>query len=118
MVDRRAFTTLVVGGVAAPKASFAQNSKAVNVFYSGVGPELTLYSVDADNAALVKRDTVSAPANIWPMPVREGAGIGTIPAAIGMFRIGGDGKLEFVRKYDIDATAKKQHFWAGMVTLP
>jgi hypothetical protein len=37
MVDRRTFTTLVVGGVAAPKASFAQNSKAVNVFYSGVG---------------------------------------------------------------------------------
>ena len=35
-----------------------------------------------------------------------------------MFRIGGDGKLEFVRKYDIDATAQKQQFWAGMVTLP
>jgi hypothetical protein len=46
--------------------------------------------------------------------MREGA---DIPAAIGMFRIGGDGKLEFVRNYDIDATAQKQQFWAGMVAL-
>jgi hypothetical protein len=51
------------------------------------------------------------------MPVREGSGIATMPAAISMFRIGGDGKLEFVRKYDIDASAQKQQFWAGMVTL-
>jgi 6-phosphogluconolactonase (cycloisomerase 2 family) len=57
-------------------------------------------------------------ASVWPMPVRDGADITTIPAAIGMFRVGGDGKLEFVRKYDIDATAQKQQFWAGMVTLP
>jgi hypothetical protein len=34
-----------------------------------------------------------------------------------MFVIGGDGKLEFVRKYDIDATEQKQQFWAGMVAL-
>ena len=74
MVDRRTFTTLLVGGIAAPKGSFAQNSRATNVFYSAVGPELTLYSVDVDNAALVKRDTVSAPANIqyaWPHPSKR-----------------------------------------------
>jgi 6-phosphogluconolactonase len=29
------------------------------VFYASAGPQLTLYSVDVDNAALVKRDTVS-----------------------------------------------------------
>jgi 6-phosphogluconolactonase len=56
-------------------------------------------------------------ASVWPMPMREATGITTLPAAISMFRIGGDGKLEFVRKYDIDATAQKQQFWAGMVTL-
>jgi 6-phosphogluconolactonase len=71
MVDRRTFTTLLVGAIAAPEASFAQASKPKNVFYASAGPELTLYSVDVDNAALVKRDTVSAPANIqyaWPHP--------------------------------------------------
>jgi 6-phosphogluconolactonase (cycloisomerase 2 family) len=57
-------------------------------------------------------------ASVWPMPMREGKNITTLPAAIGMFRIGGDGKLALVRNYDIDATAKKQQFWAGMVTLP
>jgi 6-phosphogluconolactonase len=71
MVDRRTFTTLLVGGIAAPKAAFAESAKAKNVLYSGVGPELTLYGVDADEAALVRRDTVSTPANIqyaWPHP--------------------------------------------------
>jgi 6-phosphogluconolactonase len=71
VVDRRTFTALLVGGIAAPKASFAQNSKAKNVFYAAVGPELTVYGVDVDNAALVKRSTVTTPANIqyaWPHP--------------------------------------------------
>jgi 6-phosphogluconolactonase len=74
MVDRRTFTTLLVSAIAAPEASFAQGSKAKNVFYASAGPELTLYSVDVDNAALVKRDTVSTPANIqyaWPHPSKQ-----------------------------------------------
>jgi 6-phosphogluconolactonase len=56
-------------------------------------------------------------ASVWPMPIREGKDITTLPAAIVIYRVGGDGKLAFVRKYEIDATAKKQQFWAGMVTL-
>jgi 6-phosphogluconolactonase len=57
-------------------------------------------------------------AAVWPMPMRDGADITTLPAGICVFRIGGDGRLEFVRKYEVDATARKQQFWAGMVTLP
>ena len=53
-------------------------------------------------------------ASVWSMPMRDGT---TLSAAIGMFRIGGDGKLDFVRKYDVDATTQKQQFWAGMVAL-
>src|SRR3984893_13764193 len=74
MVDRRTFTTLLAGTIAAPKASFAQRLEAKNVFYASAGPELTLYSVDVDNAALVKRDTVSTPANVqyaWPHPSKQ-----------------------------------------------
>jgi len=41
---------------------------------------------------------------------------GTLPAGITVMRVGNDGKLEFVRKYDID-TGKAQQFWSGMVTL-
>jgi 6-phosphogluconolactonase (cycloisomerase 2 family) len=41
------------------------------VLYASVGGDLTLYSVDADDASLVKRTTVSVPANVqyaWPDP--------------------------------------------------
>ncbi|WP_213741528.1 beta-propeller fold lactonase family protein [Bradyrhizobium sp. dw_411] len=53
-------------------------------------------------------------ASVWPMPLRDGT---TQPAALGVFRIGDDGKLTFVRNYEVDASAKKQQFWSGMVTL-
>jgi 6-phosphogluconolactonase len=42
---------------------------------------------------------------------------GTLPAGITVMRVGGDGKLEFVRKYEVD-TSIGQQFWSGMVTLP
>jgi 6-phosphogluconolactonase len=74
MIDRRTFSTLLAGGIAAPKASFAQSTKAKNVFYASAGPELTLYNVDVENAALVKRETVSTPTNIqyaWPHPSKQ-----------------------------------------------
>ncbi len=56
-------------------------------------------------------------ASVWPMPMREGKNITTLPAAIVMYRIGGDGQLTFARKYEIEASTKKQQFWAGLVTL-
>jgi 6-phosphogluconolactonase len=69
---------------------------------------LRTFGIDPSGRLLVS-------ASVWPMPLREGT---TIPAAICLFRIGGDGKLAFVRKYDIDATLQRQQFWAGMVVLP
>jgi 6-phosphogluconolactonase (cycloisomerase 2 family) len=71
---------------------------------------LRTFAIDPDGRILVT-------ASVWPMPVREGSEIKSVPAAIGMFRIGSDGKLEFVRNYEVDATAQKQQFWGGMVTL-
>jgi hypothetical protein len=35
---------------------------------------------------------------------------------LSVFRIGGDGKLAFTRKYDIDV-GDKTMFWMGMVPL-
>ena len=55
--------------------------------------------------------------NNWPaLPVREGGTIKTLNAGLTVFRIGGDGKLAFARKYDVDVGSKTQ-FWSGMVTL-
>jgi 6-phosphogluconolactonase len=58
-----------------------------------------------------------AGASVWPMPIRQGNDVTTLPAAIVIYRIGSDGMLSFARKYDIDASTRKQQFWAGMMTL-
>jgi len=60
------------GAVAAPGLSWAQELKGKTVLYSSVGPALTLFDIDGE--ALVKRDTVTVPANIqyaWPHPTRK-----------------------------------------------
>jgi 6-phosphogluconolactonase (cycloisomerase 2 family) len=51
-----------------------------------------------------------------PVNVKDGDAVKTIPAGLSMFRIGDDGKLTFVRKYDIDV-GDKTMFWMGMVPL-
>jgi hypothetical protein len=42
--------------------------------------------------------------------VREGADVKTVPACLSVFRIGPDGKLELVHKYDVD-TRDQIVFW-------
>jgi len=74
MVDRRTFTTLLAGTLAAPRMSFGQGSAAKCVFYSAVGRDLTCYAVDVRTATLTKQATVTTPANIqyaWPHPSRR-----------------------------------------------
>ena len=56
-------------------------------------------------------------ASIKPMAVREGANVVTVPAALSVFRIAGSGKLEFVRKYDVETGADRTHYWMGIVGL-
>lgn len=56
-------------------------------------------------------------ASIKPLAMREGNTVKTVPAALSVFRVAPDGKLEFVRKYDVE-TAGKDHYWTGMVGLP
>ena len=51
-----------------------------------------------------------------PVNVRDGEAVREIPAGLSVFRMGDDGKLTFVRTYDIDV-GKKTMFWMGMVPL-
>ena len=55
-------------------------------------------------------------AHIMALPVREGAAIRTVPASLAVFRIDDSGKLDFVRKYDVDV-GDKTMFWMGMVRV-
>jgi 6-phosphogluconolactonase (cycloisomerase 2 family) len=55
-------------------------------------------------------------AHIRPLLVREGTTVRQVPACLSVFRIGDDGKLAFVRKYDVDVGTQTM-FWMGMVQL-
>jgi 6-phosphogluconolactonase len=67
------------------------------------------FSIDADGKMLVA-------GSLAPTAVREAGKVVVIPAGLSVFRMGADGKLDFVRKYDIDVGAYTQ-WWSGMVTL-
>ena len=70
---------------------------------------LRTFSIDASGRLLVA-------ASIVPMAVRDGNTVTTLAAGLSVYRIGSDGTLDFVRKYDVD-TGKLMQFWSGMVTL-
>ncbi len=57
-------------------------------------------------------------ANMLRALVRDGEEVRPLPAALSVFRIGRDGKLQFMRKYDQDTSGGRDLFWTGMVKLP
>jgi len=67
------------------------------------------FSLDASGKLLVA-------GSLAPTAVREGGKVVAIPAGLSVFRVGPDGKLDFVRKYDLDVGAYTQ-WWSGMVAL-
>ncbi|HUC48875.1 MAG TPA: beta-propeller fold lactonase family protein [Xanthobacteraceae bacterium] len=73
----------------------------------GLGVQLRTFSIDPDGRILIA-------ASILPVARPDGT---TVSAGLTVFRMGGDGKLAFVRKYDVDV-GNFQQFWSGMVTLP
>jgi 6-phosphogluconolactonase len=70
---------------------------------------LRTFAIDPSGRLLVA-------ASIQPIAVRGENGVGTLTAGRIVYRIGDDGKLTFVRKYEVD-TGKVLQFWSGMVTL-
>ena len=56
-------------------------------------------------------------ASIKKMNVRAGDTVITVPAAMSVFRVGDDGRLTFVRRYDVERGDRTQ-YWVGMVGLP
>jgi 6-phosphogluconolactonase (cycloisomerase 2 family) len=55
-------------------------------------------------------------AHIMALQVREESSTRVVPAGLAVFRISDDGKLDFIRKYDVDV-GDKTMFWMGMVRL-
>jgi hypothetical protein len=55
--------------------------------------------------------------NLMQLSVRDSKGVSVVPASLAVFRVRGDGKLDFARKYDIDVGSRNL-FWMGIVPLP
>jgi 6-phosphogluconolactonase len=75
-MNRRTFATVLFGSVARPRTFWRQDTrkKAKTVFYSAVGGDLTLYSMNIEAASLTKVSTVTVPVNIqyaWPHPSKK-----------------------------------------------
>lgn len=68
------------------------------------------FSIDSSGQLLVA-------VSISAYEVRQGDGSRIVPGGITTFRIGGDGRLQFVRKYDVD-TGDRSMTWSGMVDHP
>ncbi len=67
------------------------------------------FSIDPSGKILVASSIVD-------MNVRDGDNVRYVPAAMTVFRIGDDGKLTFVRKYDVELGGKFQ-WWTGFSRL-
>jgi 6-phosphogluconolactonase (cycloisomerase 2 family) len=56
-------------------------------------------------------------ASIHGMHVRKDDTVLHVPAAMSVFKVGDDGRLHFVRRYDVERGERTQ-YWTGMVGLP
>jgi 6-phosphogluconolactonase len=69
------------------------------------------FALDASGRILVA-------ANQNAISVRDGQSVKTVPARLAVFRVRGDGKLDFANKYDVETTSARSMFWMGVVSLP
>lgn len=65
--------------------------------------------------ALDRTGRILVAANSIPILTHEGDSVKTVSPNLAVFRVGDDGKLEYVRKYDIDVGAQTM-FWMGIVS--
>lgn len=99
-----------------------ENSIAVYAINQQSGEPTWIQSADTRGAeprtfALDPSARVLVAANQTAVPAGSAPNVKTIPASLAVFRIRNDGKLDFVRKYDVD-TSKGGVFWMGIVPLP
>jgi 6-phosphogluconolactonase len=118
-LTNRASTTVEFQG----KKVFAggENSVAVFAIDQATGEPTLVQNADAHGFTLRTfgldpSGRVLVAASQDALAVRDGDTVKTVSAGLSVYRIGGDGKLDFVRKYDVDVGGKNQ-FWSGVVAL-
>jgi len=74
------------------------------------GAHTRTFSFDASGRILVA-------GSLAAIAVRQGDKVNVVPAALSVFRVGENGKLTFVRKYDVDTGTNLTQWWTGMVQM-
>ncbi len=95
-----------------------ENNVAVFVIDQVSGEPTLIQNIDAHTNhlrtfAIDPSGRLMIAASVAPMAMSDGS---TLSAGLVLYRIGGDGKLAFLRKYDVDP-GKFLQFWSGIVTL-
>ena len=107
------------------KAVFAggENGIAVYVINPTTGEPTLIQNADSHGStprtfALDATGRILVAANQNAMLVREGQQVHPVPAGLSVFRVRGDGKLDFAHKYDVATDGRRSLFWMGIVSLP
>ena len=91
-----------------------QNSIAVWAINPQTGEPSLLQNADTHGA---EPRTFALDPGAKMLVVGNQTAVSGVPASLAAFRVRGDGKLDFVRKYDVD-TSQGSLFWMGIVPLP
>ena len=99
-----------------------ENSIAVFAINQETGEPTRIQNMDTHGIhvrtfALDPSGRILIAGNMMELAVREKDTVKTVPASLALFRVHADGKLEFVRKYDLNV-GRRNLFWMGMVPLP
>ncbi len=99
-----------------------ENSIAVFVINPQTGEPTLLQHADTHNYhvrtfSFDPSGRMMVAASIKKMRVRKDDTVLTVPAAMSVFRVGDDGRLTFVRRYDVEHGERTQ-YWMAMVELP
>ena len=69
------------------------------------------FSLDASARILVA-------ANQNRLEIKDGQSVSVLMPCLSLFRVLANGKLDYVRKYDVETTGNTSLFWMGIVPLP
>jgi 6-phosphogluconolactonase len=99
-----------------------ENTIAVFAINQDTGEPTLIQNIDtqgihARTFALDASGKILVAGNTRQLFVRDGAGVRALPASLAVFRVRLDGKLDFVRKYDVEV-GRSELFWMAMTSLP
>ncbi|MBZ5611829.1 MAG: lactonase family protein [Acidobacteriia bacterium] len=100
-----------------------ENSIAVFAINQDTGEPALVQNIDTRGMhprtfAIDPSGRVLVVGNQMQLLVRDGNSVRTVPASLTVYRIRGDGKLEFAHKYDVETGGGSGLFWMGLVPLP